>query len=156
MPPHTPLRQAFRRPWPGTRRGLCLWLFSLSFIFLGFINYMITTPPPITQDALSFAFNMAPPLVWGIFMSSSGALAMAFSYCHFGRDRYGYSLLATFCAGWGLVYWCGFLFYDASLRAVAGSVTWFLFSGILTLLAGFPNVALRQPPLVIRDDGEEY
>lgn len=155
MTSRTPLSLAFRRPWPGTRRGLCLWLFSISFMFLGLVNYVLTEPPPLTREALSFAFDLAPVWFWGLNMFAAGLLAFIFSYCHFGRDRYGFTALSTFCAGWGLVYWCGYWFYDASLRAVSGSVTWFLFSGILALVAGFPNVALRQPPLVIRNERKE-
>lgn len=152
MPPHTALRVAFSRPWPGTRRGLCLWLFSLAFICIGGINYVFTEPPEITREALTFATEIAPLQFWGCIMISAGAIAFFSSYCHFGRDRYGYTLLATFCGGWALVYWCGWVFFDASLRAVSGSLIWVLFSAILTLLAGFPNVQLRTPPLIRGDD----
>lgn len=150
----TPPRVAFRRPWPGTRRGLCLWLFSLAFLVLGGVNYIATDLPPRSEEALSFALEIAPAHTWGWTMVVAGLLAGWSSYCHFGRDRYGFVLLATFCGGWGLGYLCGFLFYDAGMRAVGGSVIWLVFSGLLVVIAGFPNVSLNPPPLMA-DDGEE-
>lgn len=149
--PHTPLRIALARPWPGTRRGMCLWLFSIAFVIIGGVNYVTTTPPAVTRQSLSFALDIAPAPVWGWLMVVVGAAATWSSYCHFGRDRYGFMLLATFCAGWGLGYLCGFAFYDAGLRAVSGSVIWLLFSAVLMLLAGFPNVTLGKPPPLIHD-----
>lgn len=146
--PHTPLRDAFRRPWPSTRRGLCLWLFSLAFILIGGVNYITSPQPETTTASLAFVLQLQPSEFWGWIMVSVGALAAWASYCHFGRDRYGFILLATFCAAWALVYLCGFLFYGAGLRAVSGSVIWVLFSGILSLISGFPNVSLKSPPLL--------
>lgn len=148
---HTPLRVAFARPWPGTRRGFCLWLFAIGFILLGGVNYIGTDIPPTTQAALAFAFTIAPPTAWGIVMVTCGVLAMWSSYCHFGRDRYGFTLLATLSGGWGMGYICGVLFYDAPLRGLGGAVVWFIYSTILATIAGFPNVALRQPPMFGRD-----
>ncbi len=145
----TPFSLAFARPWPGTRRGLCLWLFSLSFITIGALNYIFAEQTEVSREALAFAFEIAPPTFWGVAMLSVGIIAMISSYCHFGRDRYGFVLLSVFCAAWGLVYLCGFLFYHASLRAVSGSITWILFSSILILISGFPNVVLRSPPVTL-------
>lgn len=141
------MAEAFQRPWPTTRRGLCLWLFSLSFIFLGMVNYVITTPPPTSVDALAFVTDIAPIQVWGSIMALAGLIAMGLSYYHYGRDKYGFILLATFCGAWGLVYWCGFFFYGAGLRAVSSSIIWLLFSGILQMIAGFPNVPLKADKL---------
>lgn len=142
---HTPLAIAFRRPWPGTRRGLCLWLFAISFMIIGYANYVGTDLPDPTENSLAFALSVAPAWFWGWCMVTAGTAAVVSAYCHFGRDRYGFTLLATFCGVWALGYLCGFLFYDAGLRAVSGSVIWFLFTGILALIAGFPNVPLNQP-----------
>lgn len=144
MSKHTPLRVAFARPWPGTRRGLCLWLFSLSFVLIGMANYVLTYPPKPSRDSLVFAFSIAQPSVWGSIMSILGFLCVWLSYCHFGRDRYGFTILSTFCGVWGFTYLSGFLFYDAGPRALSGSVVWFLYSGILVLIAGFPNVQLGK------------
>jgi hypothetical protein len=151
---HTPLRIAFRRPWPATRRGRCLWLFSLVFLVIGAINYITTDLPEPSRRALAFALDIAPASVWGWFMVAVGVLSLWSSYCHFGRDRYGFVLLSTFCGTWALGYICGFLFYDAGLRAVAASAIWLLFSGALSLIAGFPNVPMRPPPLVLDEDSE--
>lgn len=152
MSKHTPLRIAFRRPWPGTRRGRCLWLFSLAFLVIGAINYITTDLPEPSKKSLGFALDIFPAEAWGWVMVVVGLLSLWSSYCHFGRDRYGFVLLSTFCGTWALGYLCGWLFYDAGLRAIAASVIWFLFSGALSLIAGFPNVPMRQPPLVVDDE----
>lgn len=138
----TPMRQAFRRPWPSTLRGLVLAQFSIAFLWLGGVNYIATDLPPTSQASLSFALSIAPAGVWGWAMIGCGALALYTSYCHLGRDRLGYVVLSTFCAAWGLGYLCGFLFFDAGLRAVGGSVIWLLFSGILTTCAAIPTITL--------------
>lgn len=152
--PHTPLRIAFKRPWPATRRGLCLWLFAVGFVLLGFVNYVASPLPFQTSQSLSFALSLAPAPFWGWAIVVIGSVAAFTSYCHFGRDRYGFVLLSTFSAAWGLGYLCGFFFYDAGLRAAGGAAVWFIYSGILALVAGFPNVLLRQPPIVAEDGGK--
>ena len=154
---HTPTRVAFRRPWPGTRRGLALWLFAIAFIALGGVNYICTDLPPTSRQALSFALDISggSTIFWGVVMVVVGAVAAFSSYCHFGRDRYGFVLLSTFCVGWGLVYVCGFLFYGAGLRAFGGASVWLLMGSALACIAGFPNIALNAPPLVRDGDVEK-
>lgn len=144
-----PDRKAFDRPWPGTRRGLCLWLFSLAFVTIGYFNNIIGEQTSVTRDSLAFAFSIAPPVFWGYTMATVGLISAFLSYCHLGRDRYGFVMLAVYSAGWGLVYLCGYLFYDASVRAISGAITWVLFSSILILISGFPNVFLRSPPIAL-------
>lgn len=146
MSRHTPLRVAFRRPWPGTRRGLCLWLFSIAWITLGLVQYIGTTVPEITQQYLAFPFDFAPPPFWGGVFIAVGAFALWSAYCHFGRDRYGFTTLAVFCLLWGGAFVCGFFFYDAPVRALGASIIYFLFAAILMIIAGFPNVSLRPEP----------
>lgn len=144
MSRHTPLRVAFKRPWPMTRRGFCLWLFAIAFLVLGGVNYIATDLPVRSEEALSFALDILPAKAWGWTMVVTGLVAGWSSYCHFGRDRYGFTLLATFCGAWGLGYLCGFFFYGAGLRAVGASVIWLVFSALLVVIAGFPNVSLSQ------------
>ena len=139
---HTPLRVAFRRPWPDTRRGLCLWLFAIAFSIIGWVNYAATPLPEATRESLAFALSIAPAPFWGWCMVVAGFLAIWSSYCHFGRDRYGFTLLATFCGTWAIGYLCGYFFYEAGLRAVSAAVIWIVFTGVLILIAGFPNVSL--------------
>lgn len=153
MSKHTPLKVAFSRPWPSTRRGLCLWLFALTFVSIGMMNYVLAPELPYAQvKSLSFAVDIMPLHYWGYGMVASGLIAALSSYCHFGRDRYGFVILATYAAGWALVYISGFLFYDAGVRALVSSNVWFLFSGVLMAVSGFPNVNLRTPPLIRGED----
>lgn len=155
--PYTPARLAYRRPWPGTRRGLCLWFFSVGFVLIGSVNYIGTDLLPPTAKTLAFALSIADAEVWGWVMVVIGLAAMWSSYCHFGRDRFGFTLLATFCAAWGLGFLSGGLFYGAGTRALGYSIIWFLFSAILTLIAGFPNVVLggNPPPIVVSPESPD-
>ncbi len=140
----TPVPVAFRRPWPTTRRGLVLAFFSIAVGFLGVSNYLLSDLPPVSRESLSFALAIAPPHLWGWVMVALGALSLWSAYCHLGRDRIGFVLLSTFTGVWGIGYLCGFLFYDAGPRALGGSVIWLLFAGILTTVAGFPNMSLHK------------
>jgi hypothetical protein len=140
---HTPLKLAFRRPWPGTLRGLILWFFGLAFTIVGALNYIGTTIPEPTRTYLSFALNLAPAPVYGCMFVAVGLLSCLSSYCHFDRDRWGYNLAATFSGVWGLVYVCGWLFYDAPARSLAGSVVWLLYAAILTTCARIPKIVFK-------------
>lgn len=144
----TPLPVAFARPWPTTRRGLVLFLFSLATTWLGVVNYIITDLPAVSRESLAFALAFAEPSVWGWAMVAIGALSAWSSFCHLGRDRIGFILLGGFCFAWGIGYMCGFVFFDAGPRALGGSVIWLLFSAILTAVAGFPNVPLSRSDAV--------
>lgn len=156
----TPLSLAFARPWPTTRRGLVLWFFSVGFVVIGGVNYIATNLPAPTRESLSFALSIsrgsAP--VWGWVMVAVGFLAAYTSYCHLGRDRAGFTILSTFCGAWGIGYVCGFLFYDAPLRALGGSVIWWLFCAALIVTAGFPSVPLHRSdiaaPVCRPEDGD--
>ncbi len=140
---HTPLRQAFRRPWPGTLRGLILWQFGWAFIILGGINYLATTIPEPNRTYLSFALDFAPARLYGWIFIVAGVLAIVSAYCHFDRDRWGYLLTSVLAGSWATVYVCGWLFYDASPRSIGAGVIWFLFATILTTCARIPKITLR-------------
>ena len=154
----TPLHVAFARPWPTTRRGLVLWFFAVGFIVIGGVNYISTTLPDPTRQSLAFALTIAPAPVWGWTMVTVGLTAAYTSYCHLGRDRVGFVLLATFCGTWALGYLCGWLFFDAPLRALGGSIVWWLFCAALVVTAGFPSVPLHRSDIaaaVCRPGGDE-
>lgn len=139
----TPLKVAFRRPWPSTLRGLVLWLFGVAFIIMGGFNYIATDVPQPTRTYLSFALNAAPAWVYGMGFIVVGSLAALSAYCHFGRDRWGYLLTSGAATAWGGVYVCG-LFYGAPLRTLGGSVVWLLFAAILTTCARIPHVVFSD------------
>lgn len=155
---HTPARVAFRRPWPTTRRGLVLFLFALATAWLGGVNYLATNLPPASQESLAFALSITDADTWGWIMIGVGFFSAWSAYCHLGRDRIGFFLLALFTGAWGIGYLCGWLFYDAGLRALGGSVIWLLFSAILTAESGHPSTPLArpdQPSPACRPGGDE-
>lgn len=139
----TPLKLAFRRPWPGTVRGLILWLFGWAFIVVGGLNYIGTTIPEPTRTYLSFALSLAPQLFYGIAFVVVGALAIVTSYCHFDRDKWGFKTAALFSGVWGAGYVCGWLFYDAPARALGGSVVWLLYCAILLVCQRIPKLTFE-------------
>ncbi len=153
----TPIPVAFERPWPTTRRGLALWLFGVAFVFIGLFNYVLSdyynAVPQATYDSLAFALliSQGSVMFWGFVLMFNGAVAMFCSYCHFGRDKIGYMYLSSFCAGWATVYFMGLLF-GASTRTVGGAVIWLLFAGVLLVIAGFPNISTKAPPLSLAAD----
>lgn len=138
--PRTPLAIALARPWPGTLRGLILWLFGIAFIVVGGLNYLGTTIPEPTRTYLAFALQHIPANVIGCGFVSVGAFAMTTAYCHVGRDHYGYLVAAVLSGGWGCVYVCGWLFYDAPARALGGAVVWILYCAILMTCAQIPKI----------------
>ncbi len=140
----TPPRVAFRRPWPGTHRGLVLWFFSLAYIALGTINYVLTPLPLPTREALAFVLFIAPAPFWGAVMVTAGLISAFCSYCHHDRDTYGYLLLAAFSGCWAGGYVAGWLVFDAPLRSLGGSAIWALFGAVLVAVAGMPNAPLRS------------
>lgn len=148
----TPPRIAFRRPWPGSVRGLVLWLFSLGLLALGGINY-IATPLPLATDQALVVLRFSPAWVWGVVMVGVACTTGFCSYCHYGRDRWGFIIYTTFCVGWGCMFIAGFLFFDAPLRAVGSSVIWLLFGGGMAAVSALPNTPLRtadRPGAVVR------
>ena len=142
----TPLHIAFARPWPTTRRGMVLWIFSVGFIFIGGVNYISTDLPAPNRESLAFALTISHGSApfWGWVMVAVGCTAAYTAYCHLGRDKAGFVLLSTFCGTWATGYLCGWLFFDAPLRALGGSVIWWLFCAALSVTAGFPSVPLHR------------
>ncbi len=148
-----PWALAFHRPWPTTRRGLCLWFLSLAVAMIGGVNYVTTTVPERTVTSLWFPLSITggDPVPWGVLMIAVGALGMFASYCHFGRDKIGYVLIAMMTTGWGFCYLVGPL-QGGGLRSVGGAVIWFVFAAIAVTVAGFPNVRLGRPPPTLAPD----
>lgn len=137
---HTPLRVAFHRPWPGTVRGLILWLFGWAFIFSGGLNYIGTTIPEPTRTYLSFPLTVAAQEFYGWAFIALGVGAIVSAYCHFDRDKWGYKASAIFSGVWGGTYVCGWAFYDAPLRALGGAVVWVLYCLILLTCQRIPKI----------------
>jgi len=125
---------------PATVRGFILWLFGVAYIILGGIGYIGTDVPEPTRHYLAFALRHAPATFWGWVFVGVGLFACATAYRHLDQDRWGYTAASSWAAAWGMVYVCGWLFYDASPRAIGGSVLWFLFAAVLTTCARLPKV----------------
>ncbi|ROR91780.1 hypothetical protein [Nocardioides aurantiacus] len=131
----TSAKVAFRRPWPGTRRGLKLWLLSIVIGLLGF-NYIVSPVPTSTEQALTLPGEVMPLEWWGIGIVGLCVVAGFCSYCHMGRDRYGYYMLSVFAVAWGTAYLVSPFLFDASTRAFSGALSWYVIFGFLVLSAG--------------------
>lgn len=135
---HTPRRIAFRRPWPRSRRGLKLWLFSIIISFKG-IGYISGKNSGDTDSALQFVTQWQPLSFWGCLILAVCACAMVCSYCHHGRDRYGYMALVGFSSAWAACYAAAPLLLDGPTYAWQGSLSWLLIGFLLLFSAGDPD-----------------
>lgn len=129
-----------KRLFPHTTRGQILWLFGWAFVITGALNYLATTIPQPTRSYLAVVLNHGPAWAIGVLFISVGILDIVSSYLRFDRDRWGYVGSSTLAATWGMVYVCGWLFYDAPVRALGGSIVWLLYAGILTTCARVPRL----------------
>src|SRR5690349_13646537 len=118
---HTPLRIAFRKPWPATRRGLKLWFISIVLGMKG-LAYLTGDTSAATESALRLITE-----AWHVPLEVCGAIIVALcgfaafcSYCHFGRDRWGYMALVGFTLGWAGCFFVSPLFLDGPTAAVQG------------------------------------
>ncbi len=141
---HTPWRIAFRRPWPGTRRGLKLWVISI-VLGLKFLIYARGETSQATDEALRLVTE-----VWGWPLQVVGAagvvaclIAAWCSYCHHGRDLWGYVLL-TFCSvGWAAAFAASPVFLDGTTNAWNGALTYVFITILLLICAGDVEPRIR-------------
>ncbi len=145
---HTPARQAFHRPWPGTRRGLKLWVIA---IVLGMKFYIYATGA--TSDSTDEALRLVTE-VWGWPLQLVGAIGVAaclFSawtaYCHHGRDLWGYVVLSFCSFGWAGAFAASPVFLDGTTNAWNGALTYVFISFLLLICAGDvePRVRVTDP-----------
>lgn len=143
----TPPRVAFRRPWPGTRRGLVLWLLCLVVIILGGVNYIGTELPQRGQDALAPMLDLMPSSAWGWMFIVVGTISGFLAYCHFDRDHVGYALMTGLTGFWGSAYLIGFAVDwvrddEADWRIVGSAAIWLIFAALLIVCRGFAKTPL--------------
>ena len=143
MPPtrHTPLRVAFRRPWPGTRRGFKLWLFA---VVIGTRGLLYATDPATQSGAFVLPFGVSAQ-TWGWVVFVVCCVATFSAYCHFGRDRYGYKAMSTLATLWAFMYAYGYVFNEASKAAMQGVLSMLLILVLLIHCAGDPELPLERP-----------
>lgn len=136
----TPLHVAFARPWPGTRRGVKLWVLALIIGAKG-LGYALGQVPASTESSLRFVVGYlgAPlPLVgWAIVALC--VFAAFCSYCHHGRDAYGYMALAGFAFGWAGVFLGGGVLGGSWFSAWQGAVSYLAIAGFVLVCASDPE-----------------
>lgn len=138
----TPPRVAFARPWPGTRRGLVLWLMCWAVGLVGAANYIGTTLPGRTQRALEPMLAVMPSTDWGWLFLAVALFSAFTSFCHFDRDHLGYALMAGLTGFWGAAWVLGFVFDwtedgDADWRILGSSAIWVIWAATLYVCRGF-------------------
>ncbi len=146
---HTPWRVAFRRPWPGTRRGLKLWVIAV-VLGLKFLIYAMGDTSRATDDALRLV-----TVEWGVPLQLIGGIGLAAcvvaawcSYCHHGRDLWGYAILTGVAVGWSASFAVAPLFLDGPTLAWNGCLTYLFVTMLLVICAG--DVEPRLPANVAR------
>lgn len=137
---HTPLGIAFRRPWPGTRRGLKLWLLSVIIGMKG-AGYLFSGSTPSNESALRLITERADIglHVCGAIILGPCIFSLFCSYCHYGRDRYGYMALTGFAFAWAAAYAVSPLLLDGPSYAWQGTLSWSLFGVFLLIAASDPE-----------------
>ncbi len=137
---HTPIRVAFRRPWPGTRRGLKLWLLAIIISFKG-LGYLRGSTSASTESALRLLTErlQIPLQACGLLIVVLCFVAAFCSYCHYGRDRYGYMILVGFSGAWAACFAVSPLLLDGPAYAWQGALSWFLIGLFLLFSAADPE-----------------
>ena len=137
----TPPAIAFRRPWPGTRRGFKLWFLSIILGIKG-VGYLIGSTSATTDSALRVLTDNGiidvPLRVAGGGIVTLCAVAAFCSYCHYGRDRYGYNILAGFTLGWVGCFLVAPLL-GAPLSALQGALSYLLIGAFILYSANDPE-----------------
>ncbi len=141
----TPMRVAFRRPWPGTRRGQKLWLLAIIISFKG-LGYLRGSTSESTESALRLLTErlQVPLQACGAVILALCAVAIFCSYCHYGRDRYGYMLLVGFSATWAACFAVSPLLLDGPAYAWQGALSWLLIGLFLLFSAADPEPASHR------------
>lgn len=136
----TPLGIAFNRPWPTSRRGLNLWLLSLMMLAKG-VGYLRGAVSTSTDEALGLITQRLhiPIEVFGAAMVSVCLFAIFCSYCHHGRDRYGYMALVAFSLAWAAVFAFSALFLGAPTSGFQGMWNGTIFALFLLFSAADPE-----------------
>ncbi|VXC42736.1 conserved membrane hypothetical protein [Nocardioides sp. AX2bis] len=132
----TPPAIAFRRPWPTTRRGFKLWLIS---VVLGARGFTYATEPASRSGAFQFPFDWMTTQGWGVLVVLVCGVAVFSSYCHLGRDRFGYVAMTCLSGGWALCYGYGYAFRGAGEPAIQGLLSFLLIVVLLMHCAGDPE-----------------
>lgn len=129
-----------RRPWPGTRRGFKLWLLAIIVAMKG-VGYLRGATSSSTELALQLITERlhVPLQACGVLILVVCGFAMFCSYCHHGRDRFGYMALTGFCFSWAACFAVAPLFLDGPGYALQGTLSYLLIGLFLLFSAADPE-----------------
>lgn len=100
---HTPLRVAFASPLPGTIRGQVLCIVALIIGSKG-LGYVFNASSASTDIAMGFLTQFVSLQIVGGIMVAICGFAWFTSYCHHGRDQYGFDALTMMAAALAAIY----------------------------------------------------
>jgi len=115
-----------------------LWLISGA---LGLRGILYAFAPETRSQAFRFPFDWITTQGWGVFVVVCCLLAAISSYCHLGRDRYGYVVMTMLTAAWAVSYGYGWAFRDAGDAALQGVLSLGVLTAVLFHCAGDPEVS---------------
>ncbi len=149
----TPIKVAFRRPLPGTRRGMDLWLLS-TVIGLKGVGYIFSDSPESANRSLVLPVQLLDPVTdmmgfdairaWGVIIVAITMFSGFCAYCHHGRDQYGFRALLAFASVWIGCYLLSPLLFGQPWYAVQGALSWLV-------IAVFIYRCARQPSTSVDD-----
>lgn len=121
----------WRRIWPSAGAAYELFDAAIFLLFLAVVGYILTSPTPMQEKALSAPLDLLPDYVWGTALAAVSVFAIACSYMP-RMIRRGYVAMIFACTFWSANFAIGMLFglfdlilpfeffnsYDFSARAI--------------------------------------
>lgn len=124
------------RPWG--RHSLVLAVAGVMYIAIGVAYYFVVPGGP-RWEALTVARNIAPLSFWALMWWIIGLATLLSSRWPPTADKWGYTVLTGYSAGWGSVYALGVIFEDTPRSNWAGALVFFLVSFMWWAISGLNN-----------------
>lgn len=110
-------RAYWRSRFPPTGAAYELFDAAVFLFALAVVGYILTSPTPTQEKALSAPLDLLPDYVWGTALALVSLLAIACSYRP-RRVRLGYRAMIYACTFWSANFAVGIALYGASIRSV--------------------------------------
>lgn len=136
------------RPW--TRHSLVLFVGGVAHILIGYA-YLFITPGGPRAKSIAAALQYAPIETWTFVFWVIGIFAMLSSVWPKSYERWGYTILTGFDAGWSAVYLSTILLTDVTVREnLTLGITW---AFVAFMWWGISGLVDPEDIVVVIEDG---